>query len=54
MLGEALKSGMKVYGINVTVKESCILKAARAFLVLKAIEEKGGEIVVSNPSSQDI
>ncbi|MBP5762309.1 MAG: Hpt domain-containing protein, partial [Lachnospiraceae bacterium] len=54
VLGEALKSGMKVYGINVTVKESCILKAARAFLVLKAIEEKGGEIVVSNPSSQDI
>ena len=36
VLGEALKSGMKVYGINVTVKESCILKAARAFLVLKA------------------
>ncbi len=54
VLGEALKSGMKVYGLNVTVKESCILKAARAFLVLKAIEEKGGEIVVSNPSSQDI
>ena len=54
VLGEALKAGMKVYGINVTVKESCILKAARAFLVLKAIEEKGGEIVVSNPSSQDI
>ncbi|MBO6008634.1 MAG: chemotaxis protein CheA, partial [Lachnospiraceae bacterium] len=54
VLGEALKSGLKVYGINVTVKESCILKAARAFLVLKAIEEKGGEIVVSNPSSQDI
>ncbi len=54
VIGEALKSGMKVYGINVTVKESCILKAARAFLVLKAIEEKGGEIIVSNPSSQDI
>ncbi len=54
VIGEALKSGMKVYGLNVTVKESCILKAARAFLVLKAIEEKGGEIIVSNPSSQDI
>ena len=54
VLGEAFKTGKKVYGINVTVKESCILKAARAFLVLKAIEEKGGEIIVSNPSSQDI
>ncbi|MBR3575173.1 MAG: chemotaxis protein CheA [Lachnospiraceae bacterium] len=54
VIHEAIKSGMNVYGINVTVKESCILKAARAFLVLKAIEEKGGEIIVSDPSSQDI
>ncbi len=54
VIGEAIKSGMKVYGLNISVKESCILKAARAFLVLKAIEEKGGEIIVSNPSSQDI
>ncbi len=54
VLGEAFKAGKKVYGINVSVKESCILKAARAFLVLKAIEEKGGEIIVSDPSSQDI
>ena len=54
VIKEALKSGMNVYGINVTVRESCILKAARAFLVLKAIEEKGGEIIVSDPSSQDI
>lgn len=54
VISEALKSGMKVYGLTVSVKESCILKAARAFLVLKAIEEKGGEIIVSDPSSQDI
>ena len=54
VIHEAIKSGMNVYGINVTVRESCILKAARAFLVLKAIEEKGGEIIVSDPSSQDI
>ncbi|MBO4908783.1 MAG: chemotaxis protein CheA [Lachnospiraceae bacterium] len=54
VIGEALKSGLKVYGLNVSVKESCILKAARAFLVLKAIEEKGGEIIISDPSSQDI
>ncbi|MBP1585174.1 MAG: chemotaxis protein CheA [Lachnospiraceae bacterium] len=54
VINEAIKSGMNVYGINVTVRESCILKAARAFLVLKAIEEKGGEIIVSSPSSQDI
>jgi len=42
-----------VYGITVSVQETCILKAARAFLVFKAVEEKG-EIVVSNPPAQDI
>ena len=39
--------------MNVTIQESCILKAARAFLVFKAIEENG-EILVSNPSAQDV
>ena len=50
---EAKKQGMKVYGVTVKVQESCILKAARAFLVFKAIEELG-EVIVSNPSAQDI
>ena len=53
VIGEALTQGKKVYGINVKVQESCILKAARAFLVFKAIEELG-EIIISNPSTQDI
>ena len=35
------------------VQDSCILKAARAFLVFKAVEEKG-EIIVSVPSAQDV
>ncbi len=52
-LSEALEQGKKVYGLTVTVQESCILKAARAFLVFKAVEEIG-EIVYSNPSAQDI
>lgn len=49
----AEEQGKGVYGLTVTVQESCILKAARAFLVCKAVEEKG-EIIVSNPSTQDI
>ncbi len=53
VLGEALKQGKRVYGLTVKVQESCILKAARAFLVFKAIEETS-EIIVSDPSSQDI
>ena len=53
VLKEAAKQGKNVYGLTVKVQESCILKAARAFLVFKAIEENG-EIIVSNPSAQDI
>lgn len=53
VLTEAKKMGKKVYGVNVVVQDSCILKAARAFLVFKAVEEKG-EIIVSNPSAQDV
>ncbi len=48
VLKEAVKQGKGVYGITVTIQESCILKAARAFLVFKAIEEDG-EIIVSDP-----
>ena len=53
VLKEAAKQGKKVYGLTVKVQESCILKAARAFLVFKAIEETS-EIIVSEPSTQDI
>ena len=53
VIKEAMKQGKNVYGINVVVQESCILKAARAFLVFKAVEEKG-EIIVSMPSAQDV
>lgn len=49
----AAEQGKNVYGLTVTVQESCILKAARAFLVFKAVEELG-EIIVSNPSAQDV
>ncbi|SCX08654.1 two-component system, chemotaxis family, sensor kinase CheA [Lachnospiraceae bacterium YSD2013] len=50
---KAKEEGQHFYGITVYVQESCILKAARAFLVFKALEEKG-EVVLSNPSTQDI
>ena len=53
VMKEAIGKGSHVYGFTVYVQETCILKAARAFLVFKALEELG-EIVVSNPSVQDI
>ena len=53
VLKEASNQGKKIYGLTVKVQESCILKAARAFLVFKAIEETS-EIIISSPSAQDI
>lgn len=47
------EKGMKLYGITVFIQEECLLKAARAFLVFKAVEDFGN-IIVYSPSSQDI
>lgn len=49
----AMEAGQKVYGMTVYVCKDCLLKAARAFLVFKAVEEFA-EIIVYSPSSQDI
>ena len=50
---EAEDAGSHVYGVTVYIQKECLLKAARAFLVFKAVEEFG-QILVYNPSSQDI
>ncbi len=52
-LGETMTSGQKVYGMTVFINKECLLKAARAFLVFKAVEDIA-DILVYNPSSQDI
>ena len=53
VIAEAKKQGKKCLGVTVYVQEFCILKAARAFLVYKALEELG-DMIVSVPSAQDI
>lgn len=52
-IAEAAKKDMYAYGIDVHIDPNCILKAARAFLVFKALESVG-EIIKSVPSTQDI
>lgn len=52
-LKTAEDEGMHVYGMTIYIQKECLLKAARAFLVFKAVEEFG-QILVYNPSSQDI
>ena len=49
----AKEQGKNTYGMTVYIQENCLLKAARAFLVYKAVEERA-EIIVCNPSAQDI
>lgn len=53
VIAQAQSQGMNVFGVTVYVQDTCILKAARAFLVFKAVEELG-QILLSNPSAQDI
>lgn len=50
---KAKEEGQNIYGIRVVVAEGCILKAARAFLVFKALEELG-DVIKSIPDVQDI
>ena len=53
VIAQAQSQGQNVFGMTVYVQDTCILKAARAFLVFKAVEEIG-QILLSNPSAQDI
>lgn len=52
-ISKALESGENCFGVTVYIAESCILKAARAFLVFKALEEIG-DVIKSEPEVQDI
>ncbi len=47
------ENGQHIYGMTVYIQKECLLKAARAFLVFKAVEEFG-QILIYNPTSQEI
>ncbi|MCM8901196.1 chemotaxis protein CheA [Caldicoprobacter algeriensis] len=53
VIDEAVKNGFTPYYIEVKLKETCLMKAARAYIVFKAIENFG-HIIHSHPSAQDI
>ena len=52
-LKQSQDSGLNLYGFTVHIKSDCLLKAARAFLVFKAVEEFG-QILIYSPSSPDV
>ena len=52
-IANAKAEGKHVYAITVYVNNECLLKAARAFLVFRAVEAYG-HVFANQPSSQDI
>jgi two-component system chemotaxis sensor kinase CheA len=50
---EKLKGEKQLYGFTIHINKECLLKAARAFLVFKAVEDFGA-IMAFDPSSSDI
>lgn len=50
---KAKEIGENAFSITIYISENCILKAARAFLVFKALEELG-DVIKSSPEVQDI
>lgn len=50
---KAKEQNQNIFGITVYLQDNCILKAARAFLVFKALEELG-EVIKAVPDVQDI
>ena len=53
VLKQSLESGHRAYYIEVSVREDCLLKAARAYMVFDALE-RNGEVIKAHPSVQEI
>lgn len=52
-LNAAKEAGQRIFGVTILIQKECLLKAARAFLVFRAVEAFG-QILVYRPNSQDI
>jgi two-component system chemotaxis sensor kinase CheA len=53
ILMQSIDTGYTVHFIEVTLRDDCLLKAARAYMVFDVLE-KNGEVVKSHPPAQDI
>ncbi|WP_426447062.1 chemotaxis protein CheW [Paenibacillus sp. S-38] len=53
ILNQSIESGMPAYRMEVSVRQDCVLKAARAYMVFNVLEENG-EVIKSTPSVEDI
>ena len=53
VIRQSAESGFRALHIRVTLREGCLLKAARAYMVFDALE-RNGEVIKSEPSVQDL
>jgi len=53
VLLQSIEAGQTVFHASVTIREDCMLKAVRAYMVFDFLE-RSGEVVKSEPSVQDI
>lgn len=53
VLEQSVDSGLQVFHIVVSVRDDCVLKAVRAYMVFDVLE-KNGEVVKAHPSVQDL
>lgn len=52
-IDKAHNDNLNVYGLTIYISKDCVLKSARAYLVLRNLEEHG-DIIKSVPSTQDL
>jgi two-component system chemotaxis sensor kinase CheA len=50
---EAANGGMHVYHVKVTLADNCVLKSARSYMVMNALDQLG-EVVKSVPPAEDL
>jgi two-component system chemotaxis sensor kinase CheA len=53
VLEQSVDSGLQVFHIEVFIRDDCVLKAVRAYMVFDLLE-KNGEVVKAHPSVQDL
>lgn len=53
ILLQSIESGLHVFHIQIAIRDNCMLKAVRAYMVFDLLE-RNGEVIKSDPSVQDI
>ena len=53
VIAQAKNSGLRAYALKVVLSSGCILKAARSYMVMNALDEQG-DVVKSVPCAEDL